>query len=69
MMSKKQFIESQKECAKMLGMTLSEYQQYCENLKVPTNKANSNKNTQNKTLEILEFLGIEEQKLKCRKDY
>ena len=69
LVSENQFIESQKECADMLGMSLSEYQNYCENLKVPTNKANSNKNTQNKTLEILEFLGIEEQKLKCRKDY
>ena len=33
-MSEEQFIESQKECADMLGMSLSEYQDYCKNLKV-----------------------------------
>lgn len=35
MMNEKQFIESQKECADMLGMSLCEYQNYCQNLKVP----------------------------------
>lgn len=34
MMSEKQFIKSQKDCAKMLGMSLSEYDNYCKNLKV-----------------------------------
>ena len=35
MMSEQEFIESQKECATMLGMSLSEYEKYCKNLKVP----------------------------------
>lgn len=34
MMTEKQFAASQKECAEMLGMTLTEYQEYCKNLKV-----------------------------------
>ena len=35
MMSEEQFTLSQNECASMLGMTLSEYQKYCKDLKVP----------------------------------
>ena len=41
MMSEKQFIESQKECAKMLGMSLSEYENYCKDLKVPKQTLNN----------------------------
>ncbi len=40
MMNEKQFVESQKDCATMPGMSLSEYQEYCKNLKVPTSEAN-----------------------------
>ena len=67
MMNEKKFLESQKECAKMLGMSLSEYQEYCKNLKVPTNKKNKTEK-ENKTLEILNFFGLSKNKLKCRKD-
>ena len=35
-MSEREFLESQEECAAMLGMSLSEYQDYCKNLKVPS---------------------------------
>lgn len=62
MMSKKQFIESQKECADMMGMTLVEYQNYCKNLKVP-NKRKKEYNSN----EFLKFLGINETILKKRK--
>ena len=41
MMSEKQFIESQKECAKILGMSLSEYENYCKDLKVPKQTLNN----------------------------
>ena len=34
MMTKKQFLESQKECASMLGMSLSEYQNDCKKVKI-----------------------------------
>jgi len=67
-MSEKQFIESQKECADMLGMSLSEYQNYCENLKAPIAKENTNINSNDKTNEILEFLGMDKGVLKTRKD-
>lgn len=65
-MNEKQFVESQKECAKMLGMTLSEYQEYCEKLKV--NQTEEYYENENKTLEVLNFLEIDKNKLKLRKD-
>lgn len=68
MMNEKKFLESQKECAKMLGMSLSEYQEYCSNLKVPTNNKKSKAEKENRTLEILKFFGLSKNKLKCRKD-
>ena len=33
-MNKKRFIKSQKDCASMLGMSLKEYDDYRENIKV-----------------------------------
>ena len=33
-LSEKQFLESQKDCASMLGMSLSEYEEYCKKIKV-----------------------------------
>ncbi len=68
MMSEKDFFESQKECAEMLGMSLSEYQEYCNNLRVPTDNKKSDKEKENRTLEMLKILGLNENKLKCRKD-
>lgn len=68
MMNEKQFIESQKECADMLGMSLSEYQDYCKNLKVPTDKNTSTNNSKNMTNEILELLEMDKGVLKTRKD-
>ena len=32
-LNEKEFIDSEKECASMLGMSLIEYQEYCDNLK------------------------------------
>ena len=70
MMSEKKFIESQKECAAMLGMSLGEYENYCKNVKVPTNWDNNSYNEKNdKTRDLLKFLGIGEKLLKKRKDY
>ena len=65
MMTEKEFAESQKECASMLGMTLSEYQNYCKNLKVP----NSTKGKQEgNTKSVLKDLGISCDLLKLRKE-
>ena len=63
MMTKKQFIKSQEECASMLGMSLDEYQNYCKNLKVSNEKNVSVKRNGN-TKSVLNFLGISEILLK-----
>lgn len=68
MMSEKQFIESQKECATILGMSLSEYQEYCQNIKVSEIKESFTKEEEGNTDSILEFLGIDKEVLKVRKD-
>ncbi len=70
MMNEKQFIESQKECAAMLGMSLSDYQEYCRVLKFPNNEKHTNdKKDDGNTYKILKQLGIDSSILKKRKDY
>ena len=66
MMSEKQFIESQKDCASMLGMSLSEYEEYCKKIKVPKQKLTEEKIEYDNS--ILEFLGLTPEDLKVRKD-
>lgn len=68
MMSEKEFIESQKECARMLGMSLEEYVDYCKNLKVPK-QALSETNDEKKEYDnsILDFLGLTPKDLKNKK--
>ena len=63
MMSEKQFIESQKDCASMLGMTLSEYEEYCKKIKVPKQNL-----TEEKTEYDNSILGLTPEDLKVRKD-
>lgn len=67
MMSEKQFIESQKECANMLGMSLSEYEEYCEDLKVPKKIMNNEKTKYDNS--ILNVLGLTPKDLKTKKGY
>ena len=68
MMTEEEFIESQKECAGMLGMSLTEYQEYCAKVKVPTAlEVNDSDNEEDMTLELLKDLGLSEQKLKRKK--
>ena len=65
MMTEKQFIESQKECASMLGMSLSEYQDYCKNVKIsPANKKDIPKYDNS----ILKKLGLSINDLKVRRN-
>ena len=66
MMSEKQFIESQKDCANMLGMSLSEYEEYCKKIKVPKQNIDEEKNEYDNS--ILEFLGLTPEDLKFRKN-
>lgn len=63
MMSEKEFIKSQKDCADMLGMTLSEYQNCCDNAKVNLIDRNKNVKYDNS---ILAKLGLDEKDLKVR---
>ncbi len=64
MMNKKEFIDSQKECADMLGMSLKEYQKNIEKIKVPTKTKQTKRNFDNS---ILEKLGLKSSDLKSRK--
>ena len=67
-MNEKEFIDSEKECASMLGMSLTEYKEYCNNLKFQPNHEIKEHEKEDRTLEMLNFLGIDKTKLKCRKD-
>ena len=69
MMSEKEFNASQEECARMLGMTLDEYLNYCKNIKVPTDdtKYKSKNINLSKTEEFLDYLGIQKNMLKKEK--
>jgi len=65
MMSEKQFIESQKECASMLGMSLSEYENYCKELKIPKQTLSKEKNKKKEyDNNILNCLGLTPEDLK-----
>lgn len=69
MMSEKQFFESQKECASMLGMSLSEYLDYCKNIKITPKKDIENvQEEEGNTEKLLKYLGISKDMLKSRKD-
>lgn len=60
MMDKKQLVESRKECASMLGMTLNEYKKYLKKAKV-NEKLQSQQIQQN---DFLETIGIKTSDLK-----
>lgn len=66
MLSKDKIVESQKECADMLGMNLKDYEDYLKNAKVNDNpkKFLVSENEE----DILEYLGIKESQLKKRKE-
>lgn len=63
MMSEKEFLKSQKECASILGMTLKEYNEYLKKSKV-------NNDIKNDTVDsnFLKAINIKESQLKLRKD-
>ena len=55
MMNEKEFLESQKDCADMLGMSLEEYEEFCKDVKIPKDIDNENYEYDNS---ILESLGL-----------
>lgn len=61
MMSEKEFLKSQKECASMIGMTLKEYNEYLEKVKV-------NDDIKKDTIDsnFLKAINIEESQLKLK---
>lgn len=63
MMNKKQFIESEKDCAAMMGLSLKEYQKSMQKIKVPTAKNKTRKYDNS----ILEKLGLTTRDLKKKK--
>ncbi len=62
----KEYKESQKDCAKMLGMTLNEYVDFCANIKVPHDVFQSD--NKDKTKDLMDYFGITDEMLKKRKD-
>lgn len=64
MMNKKEFIDSQKDCADMIGVSLSKYQKDIEKIKVPAKKKTTTKTFNNS---ILEKLGLKDSDLKKRR--
>ena len=66
MLHRKQFVEEEKDCASMLGLTLKEYRQSLKNVKVQNynKKKCINKKYDNS---ILKSLGLSEKDLKRRR--
>ena len=61
MMNQKELIESNKECAQMLGLSLKDYKRVCKTVKVPTSHENS---PEAGSSNFLKKLGINNQILK-----
>jgi hypothetical protein len=64
MLTKKEFLESQKDCASMLGLSLEEYQDSLKNVKVQRFKEEDSKPKYDNG--ILAKLGLTERDLKKR---
>lgn len=65
MLNKRQFVEEQKDCASMLGLTLEEYRKSLKNVKVgSSDEKRKNIKYDNS---ILDYLGIDERLLKKKK--
>ncbi len=64
MLTSREFLKEEKECAAMLGMTLEEYRNYVKDTKVPNKKVNSSKKGKD---DILAKLGLTKKDLKIRK--
>lgn len=65
MLNERQFIEEEKDCAAMLGLTLEEYRNSLKNIKVHNvEKERKQKKYDNS---ILQALGLSEKDLKTRK--
>ncbi len=66
MLDQQKFIEEEKDCASMLGLTLKEYRQSLKNVKVHKQNMESDKNRKYDN-SILKTLGLTEKDLKRRR--
>ena len=68
-MNKKEYIESQNDCAKLLGLSVAEYNKSLKKIKCSTFKKSSSE--EKKVKKILNQLGLTEKDLKkrCVKEY
>lgn len=65
MLSKKEFLKEEKECADMLGLTLNEYRESLKKVKLGTSDKKVKKEKYDNS--ILSFLGLSSKDLKKRK--
>lgn len=66
MLSRKHFIEAEKDCAKMQGLTLEAYRKSVKSIKVPSDRKKLPRRTFNDS--ILQDLGLSKFDLKKRKE-
>lgn len=62
MLTKKQFLQEEKDCASMLGLTLEEYRESLKNIKAPSKENTTSKVDYDNS--ILKELGLSENMLK-----
>lgn len=63
-MNTKKFVESQKDCAKMLGQSMSTYEKNLKKIKI--SKFQNTPSSEEKTANILNQLGLNDKDLKKR---
>ena len=65
MINKEEFLEEEKDCADMLGVSVEEYRKDLEKTKIPTKEISSNNYSFDNS--ILNYLGLDESCLKKKK--
>ena len=65
MSNKKEFLEDEKDCANMLGVSIKEYRNNLKNIKISSKEKKSNNYLFDNS--ILNYLGLDEECLKKRK--
>ena len=66
MISKKEFLEEERDCADMLGVSVEEYRNDLKNVKISTKEIKSDNYSFDNS--ILNYLGLDEKSLKKKKN-
>ncbi len=66
MISKDEFLKEEKDCADMLGVSIDEYRNDLEKTKIPQKEQNTNNYSFDNS--FLDYLGLDDECLKKRKD-